>query len=129
MPFSEAGARCIPWAISVYLERFVNVPAARLPGEGGSLGDVDANESVLLARFLELLDQRPQVAAAARLVAQYLRQGYSVTHLVDVLTRAVVREDADFHTFQMVEVGVRQYQQWEGEHILVAGEPLPEALR
>jgi nitrite reductase/ring-hydroxylating ferredoxin subunit len=111
-------------AATVYLDRFLNVPAARLPGEAGSLHDEAGNESVLLARFLELLDQRPQVDAAARLVAQYLRQGYSVTQFVDVLTRAAVREDADFHTFQVVEAGVRQYQQWggkpEGEHILVA---------
>jgi hypothetical protein len=44
--------------------------------------------------------------------------------LLDTLTRAVVREDADFHTFQVVEAGVRQYEEWqggpEGEHVLVA---------
>jgi nitrite reductase/ring-hydroxylating ferredoxin subunit len=110
-------------AVSVYLDRFLNVPAAGLPGVN-ALGNEDGSESVLLTRFLELLDQRPQVDAAARLVAQYLRRGYSVAQLVDVLTRAAVREDADFHTFQVVEAGVRQYQQWEGkpegEHVLVA---------
>jgi hypothetical protein len=44
--------------------------------------------------------------------------------LVDTLTRAAVREDADFHTFQVVEAGVRQCREWTGqpemEHILVA---------
>jgi hypothetical protein len=35
-----------------------------------------------------------------------------------------VREDADFHTFQMLEAGIRQHEEWqgqpEGKHILVA---------
>jgi hypothetical protein len=57
-------------------------------------------------------------------VARYLRQGHPVGPLFDTLTRAVVREDANFHTFQVVEAGIRQYQEWgggeEGEHILVA---------
>jgi hypothetical protein len=36
----------------------------------------------------------------------------------------VLREDADFHTYQMLEAGVRQYREWgdcdEGRHILIA---------
>jgi hypothetical protein len=57
-------------------------------------------------------------------MVQYLRQGHPAQSLLDTLTRAAVREDADFHTLQMVEAGIRQYQGWqgrpEGEHILVA---------
>ena len=40
------------------------------------------------------------------------------------LAHAVLREDADFHTYQMLEAGVRQYREWgesdEGRHILIA---------
>jgi hypothetical protein len=36
----------------------------------------------------------------------------------------VLREDADFHTFQMLEAAVRQYREWgdtrEGRNILIA---------
>jgi len=36
----------------------------------------------------------------------------------------VLREDADFHTYQMLEAGVRQHGEWgesdEGRHILIA---------
>jgi nitrite reductase/ring-hydroxylating ferredoxin subunit len=111
-------------AISVYLDRFLNVPPARLPGEVGSLDGEPREPAVLRERFLELLDQREQVEAAARLVARYLRLDHPVGPLLDTLTRAVVREDADFHTFQMVEAGTRVYEDWqgrpEGSHVLVA---------
>src|SRR5262249_13905826 len=75
-------------------------------------------------QFLGLLDLRHQVDAAAAVVTRYLRQGHPVGALFDTLTRAAVREDADFHSLQMLEAGIRQYQEWqgepEGEHILVA---------
>jgi nitrite reductase/ring-hydroxylating ferredoxin subunit len=111
-------------AISVYLDRFLNVPPARLPGEGQQVDGEPEDGSSILVRFLEMLDEREQVEDAGRLVARYLRLGHPLPPLFDALTRAVVREDADFHSFQMVEAGVRQYQEWagrpEGEHILVA---------
>jgi hypothetical protein len=111
-------------AIAVYLDRFLNVPPARLPGDGDTLDAEPRDTAELLARFLELLDQRHQVDPAARVVARYLRLGHPVPALLDTLTRATVREDADFHSFQMLEAGVRQFLQWqgrpEGEQILVA---------
>jgi nitrite reductase/ring-hydroxylating ferredoxin subunit len=111
-------------AVSVYLDRFLNVPPARLPAEGEALDGEPRNPTELLSMFLGLLDQREQVDAAARVVARYLRMGHPVQPLFDTLTRAVAREDGDFHTFQMVEAGIRQYGEWqgkpEGEHILVA---------
>jgi hypothetical protein len=111
-------------AIAVYLDRFLNVPPARLPGERDALDAEPRDAAALQSRFLELLDQRQQVDAAARVVARYVRLGHPVRPLLDTLTRATVREDADFHSFQMLEAGVRQYAEWpgrpEGETILVA---------
>jgi hypothetical protein len=111
-------------AVAVYLDRFLNVPPARLPGEGEPLDAGLGDAQTLLSSFLGLLDRRDQVDAAARAVARYLRRGHPVGPLFDTLTRAAVREDAEFHTFQMVEAGIRQYGEWpgrpEGEHILVA---------
>ena len=44
--------------------------------------------------------------------------------LIATLMRAVLREDAEFHTYQMLEAGVQQYRQWgesaAGGHILIA---------
>lgn len=111
-------------ATSVYLHRFLNVPPARLPGERDSLEDEPTGARELLDGFLDALNQQQRVDAAARSVARYLSLGHPVEPLFDALTLAVVREDADFHTFQMVEAGIRQYREWgpspEGQRILIA---------
>jgi hypothetical protein len=108
----------------VYLVRFLNVPPARLPGERDSLEGEPTGAEELLGRFLSALDQQQEVEAAARAVSRYLKLGHPVQPLFNALTRAVVREDADFHTFQMVEAAARQYHEWEGkpegEQILLA---------
>jgi nitrite reductase/ring-hydroxylating ferredoxin subunit len=110
-------------AISVYLDRFLNVPPAALPREEYSTdGAHDADE--LRAKFLEALDAQQRVDEAARITARYLAQGDPVEPLIATFTRAVVREDAEFHTFQMLEAGVRQYEEWrgteQGKNILIA---------
>ncbi len=112
-------------AMSVYLDRFLNVPPARLPADNGeSLDDLPSDANELLKQFLAALDSQQQINSAARLVARYLKLGHAPDPLIATLTRAVLREDADFHTFQMLEAGVQQYREWgnnaEGQHILIA---------
>jgi hypothetical protein len=110
-------------AISVYMDRFLNVPPAGLPSEE-ALDAEPRDAATLLNRFFELLDRREQVDGAARIVARYVRLGHPIRPLFDALVRAAVREDADFHALQMVEAGIRQLAEWErepeGEHILIA---------
>ena len=114
----------IQGAMSVYLDRFLNIPPARLPGERDSLDNEPTDGPELLKQFLTALDQQQQVDLAARAVARYLDLGHPVRPLYDALTLAVVREDADFHTFQVVEAGIRQHQEWpegpQGRRILLA---------
>jgi nitrite reductase/ring-hydroxylating ferredoxin subunit len=112
-------------AMSVYLDRFLNIPPARLPGErGDSLDDEPTDADELREKFLAVLDTQQKVDEAARIVSRYVSLGHPIEPLVATLTRAVVREDADFHTFQMLEAGVRQYEEWrgteEGKNILIA---------
>ena len=57
-----------------------------------------------------------EATAAARKVARYLQLGHPVRPLFDALTEAVVREDADFHTFQMVDAGFRQHALLGADH-------------
>ena len=49
---------------------------------------------------------------------------HSVEPLIATLARAVLREEAEFHTYQILEAGVQQYRQWsdnmEGRPILIA---------
>jgi hypothetical protein len=57
-------------------------------------------------------------------VARHLTLGHSPQLLIATLARAVLREDAGFHAYQMLEAGVRQFAAWgdtdEGRHILIA---------
>ncbi len=110
-------------AITVYTVRYLNVPAARLPSERGGLDELPTSEKELRQDLLDSLDQRGSIEPAARLVSRYIRLGHPIAGLIDTLALATVREDLDFHTLQVLEAGVRQYQEWEGrpeaEHILV----------
>jgi hypothetical protein len=50
--------------------------------------------------------------------------GHSPQSLIVTLARAVLREDAGFHAYQMLEAGVRQLTEWDDtdarRHILIA---------
>lgn len=112
-------------AMQAYLIRFLNVPPSRLPGEGDDkLDDLPRDDAELRDTFLAALDRQGAVKTAGRLVARYLTLGHPVEPLIATLSRAVLREDAEFHTYQMLEAGVQQYRQWAdgpaGRHILIA---------
>ncbi len=51
-------------ALRIYLDRFLNIPAARLPDERNAA----PNGAVMPDQVLELLDREQQVAAAASLI-------------------------------------------------------------
>jgi hypothetical protein len=57
-------------------------------------------------------------------VARHLTLGHPPKPLIATLARALLREDAGFHAYQMLEAGVRQFNEWgnsnEGRHILIA---------
>ena len=112
-------------AMALYLARYLNVPPARLPGEDGEpLDDLPADAKTIRAALLDAFDRQRQVDLAARLVARHLTLGHSPQALIATLARAVLREDAGFHAYQMLEAGVRQFTAWgdtdEGRHILIA---------
>ena len=112
-------------AMALYLTRYLNVPPARIPGEGGEqLDDLPADEEAIRTALLDAFDRQRQVDLAARLVARHLTLGHSPQALIATLAHAVLREDAGFHAYQMLEAGVRQFAVWgdtdEGRHILIA---------
>lgn len=112
-------------AMRLYLIRFLNVPPARIPDEtDSSLAALPADGDNLLGAFLAALDRHGEVTIAARLVARYLLLGHPIDALIATLARSVLREDAGFHVYQMLEAGVRQCREWgdsePGRHILIA---------
>jgi len=90
-------------AMSVFLDRFLNVPATRLPKPLG--GDPEE----LLAELRALLDRQQQVDEAGQLVASYLGAGGNPVRLVAGLGACLLREDRNFHTIQCVEAAIRQH--------------------
>ncbi len=121
----EAVRGLLHGAMALYLSRYLNVPPASLPGEHGDrLDDLPEAEEQIRAALLDALDRQQQIDAAARLVARHLRLSYSSEALIATLAHALLREDAGFHAYQMLEAGVRQFQEWdngdEGRHILIA---------
>src|SRR5438034_7291673 len=85
-------------AMSIYLDRFLNVPPARLPTP-----DPAADPDLLLEELPRLLDRQQQVAEAGQLAASFLGAGGSPDRLIAALGAALVREDRNFHTIQCVE--------------------------
>jgi nitrite reductase/ring-hydroxylating ferredoxin subunit len=92
-------------AVSVHLDRFLNVPATRLPAP-----DPAADPAALLEELPRLLDRQQQVDEAGQLVASFLGASGDPARLVAALGAALVRENRNFHTIQCVEAAVRQHE-------------------
>jgi len=121
----EAVRALLHGAMALYLARYLNVPPASLPGEGGDrLDDLPVAAEEIGAALLDTFDRQQQIDAAARLVARYLFLGHSPDSLIATLAQALLREDAGFHAYQMLEAGVRQFREWgngdQGRHTLIA---------
>jgi len=89
-------------ALRVNLDRFLNVPAARLPH--ASAGRLDA--------LAHCFDVQGLVDEAGNEAYGFLQGGGTRAELVAALGHALLAEDAEFHWYQVLEAGVRQSQQW-----------------
>jgi nitrite reductase/ring-hydroxylating ferredoxin subunit len=95
-------------AMALYLTRYLNVPPARIPGERDEpFDDLPTDPKMIQAALLDAFDRQRQVDLAARLVARYLTLGHSPADLMATLAHAVLREDAGFHAYQILEAGIR----------------------
>jgi hypothetical protein len=92
-------------AMSVYLDRFLNVPAAKLPEKNGA----ESNPDSILKDLPTLFDRQQQVDVAGEKVAQYLFGGGDPSRLMAVMGKLLLREDRDFHTIQCVEAAFHQF--------------------
>jgi nitrite reductase/ring-hydroxylating ferredoxin subunit len=94
-------------AMRVFLDRFLNVPAARMPSvppaarEGGDLAGLQA-----------CWDQEGKVDEAGSIVYAWLRSGGDRAAVLSALGSALLVEDAEFHWFQTYEAAVRQSAAW-----------------
>ena len=107
-------------AMSIYLDRFLNIPAARIPLANGQVG----SPIQIIDQFSTLLNRQQQVNEAAELVAQYLGHSGKPNELLAQLGSLLLREDRDFHTIQCVEAAFNLYAilggTEAGTHALIA---------
>ncbi len=102
VPTRELHRGLVHGALRIYLDRFLNVPAARLPDTTrGDLADLD-----------DCWEVQGGVDRAGAVVAGYLRGGGDPAALIAVLGRALLREDAEFHWYQVFEAAVSEHSSW-----------------
>src|SRR5205823_1906344 len=107
-------------AMSVYLDRFLNIPAAPLPDarEAPAAGDA-------MDELASLLDRQRAVDDVGPVVAGFLLGGGSPDSVAAALGGLMLREDRDFHVIQMTEAALTQQRiavdAIAGDHMLLAG--------
>jgi nitrite reductase/ring-hydroxylating ferredoxin subunit len=122
-------------AMSIYLDRFLNMPAQRLPEAVRTT--VDGDE--VRAEVLRCMNVRQQVEEVAQLVSNFLASGADPQGMLATLGHAMLREDAGFHAFQIVDAAFKQYRARRGtdagRHVLIgtarylaAHAPTPRAV-
>jgi nitrite reductase/ring-hydroxylating ferredoxin subunit len=122
-------------AISIYLDRFLNMPAQRLP----EVERTTANGAALGAELLRCMNVQQQVEEVAQLVSRYLSGSVDPGGILTTLGHAMLREDAGFHAFQLVDAAFTQYRARRGteagRHVLIglarylaAHAPTPRAV-
>ena len=106
-------------AISIYLDRFLNMPPQRLPEAAPS--SLPASDQ--LDRLLEMVNIRQQVEESALAVSGYLAGDGKPGDLMATTGRMMLREDADFHSFQIVDAAFKQFEERQktesGRHVMI----------
>ncbi len=114
-PTNELLRAVVHSALKVYLDRFLNIPAARPPvAEQGTLDGLRT-----------CWDAQGKVEEAGREAYGFLAAGGDPAELIASLGSALLHEDTEFHWFQLYEAAIRQFQAWpdgseEGRLILSA---------
>ncbi len=94
-------------AISVYLDRFLNMPAQRIPQPNGASASDDGD---MAQSILNAMNSQQQVEQSAQLVTDYVAHAENPDGALSVLAHAMLREDSTFHHFQIVDAAIKQYQ-------------------
>ncbi len=95
-------------AIAIYFDRWFNMPAARLPQYRRETETLPTDADALLEAFVSLLDTQAQADRAGMYIYRYLSLGHPREALLEKLGHILLREDAEFHSFQMLEAAFQQ---------------------
>ena len=97
-------------AMSIYLDRFLNMPPQRLPEPIDGIMDHQELHTALLER----MNVQQQMEESAQIVSDYAGNVGSLDGILPTLGRAMLREDSGFHSFQIVDAGFKQYRERRG---------------
>lgn len=113
----EAYRPAFDGAMSVYLDRFLTSPPARLPDPDGT----DRDPAAIRSEVLHTFDEQGRVDDAGRLVAEHFASDGDAEALIKTLGTGLLCEDPKFHTLQHVEAAVRRLERADS----TAGRRLP----
>ena len=99
-------------AMAVYLDRFLNIPAARLPTSERDMASLPNNVEALLKGLRACFDSTDTAIDAPRWAVRYLRLGHPESLLIDTITDITLREDLDFHKIQSIEAVAEESMLW-----------------
>ena len=106
-------------AMSIYLDRFLNMPPQRLPDAAAS----PTEGAELLAQLLEMVNVRQQVEESAQAVSGYLCSDAPPQDLMATLGHMMLREDGGFHSFQLIDAAFKQFESRQatesGRHVII----------
>ena len=107
-------------AMSVYLDRFLNMPAQRVPeplangalANGVPAGVIDGD--ALRSQLLDGMNMQQLVEPSAKTVSDYISGGAAPEGIIASLAHAMLREESGFHMFQIVDAAIQQYEERRG---------------
>ena len=88
--------------------RWLNMPSARVPQPQQRLDETFESVDAMLTRLQEFADFQ-KVYEAEILVNEYLADGHDIEKLRHALAHITLREDAELHMFQVLEVAFRHF--------------------
>ena len=122
-------------AMSIYLDRFLNMPPQRIPDTSSDPVDGES----IRAQLIGVMEVRQQVEEVGQLVSQHFTGGGDAEALLATLGQEMLLEDSDFHSFQIVDAAFKQFAARKGteagRHIIIgmarflaAHSPTPRAV-
>ena len=105
-PTPELGRGIYQVAMKVFLDRFLNIPAARPPSSQALAKAPDLGE------LQQCWDREGMVEEAGAIVYGFLSGGGDQRSVIAALGSALLAEDAEFHWYQVYEAAVRQSEAW-----------------
>ncbi len=103
-------------AMSVYLDRFLNMPAQRVPDPlaNGASANGATDGTALRSQLLDGMNMQQLVEPSAKTVSDYISGGAEPEGIIASLAHAMLREESGFHNFQIVDAAIQQHEERRG---------------